>query len=393
MPITSPLPTFVAFRRDFPDASTAEGAGEWLAAACLVDQVVATPAASRADAFLELRAALDRALGSAGADDVASLSADLRDLVGRIEDARALNLALAVASRWLAMDALPAIERGRLRAMTGRIHRQMGSTEQAAAAYDEVERIARRERSPELAARARIGWAVLAELRGNYPEQRRWFTEAAAAATEAGDPYLAAISHHALVHSAFLAGEHDVAIAHAWRAIETTRDSGAAVTESLIVTAQLFVELGFVDIALRGFALALRHDPPLRLRLPALGGVATAAARLGRRHLLDRAASGIERLDADTRGFEYIRAGALLELAEALEAAGSRVRAAAARGRALDLARPRGYHELVHRAEAAAAAPAVKPARTSTPVLSPESERIVRAVDALAPADQVLAAI
>lgn len=404
MPLASPLPALVAFGRDFagePSPAAAPLAGDWLAVACQVEQLVRLPAAPSVPPLDDLALALGRALGEAGAPSDATtfdrLSPRVRAVAMAIEDAGALHLAHALVFRWMESSGLSDLEVGRCRALLGRILRQLGATEQALASYGAAEALGRRAALPELTARAYIGYAVLAQLRGNYPEHDRWFAQALDAATAARDATLIAQVRHGMTARAVAIGDFDAAMAHAWQAYLYTRDDRLTGAESLLNLTQLLTDQGYHRAALSGYATVLGGEPPLRIRLPALGGLATAAAHLGLRALYGRAADEIERLDRETEGYSYIRGLALLELWSALRQAGEWQRAEATRLRLLEIATTHRYHELVLRAEAPPSMPTtpaagVRPPATVRAIVAPESTRIIRDVEELVAPDAILSA-
>jgi len=404
MPLASPLPALVAFGRDFagePALDAAPLAGDWLAVACQVEQLARHTAAAP---LAELTLALGRALGETSApgdDDDAHtpdrLSPRVRGVAMAIEDAGALHLAHTLVFRWLGVAGLSELEVGRCRALLGRLLRQLGAAEQAHASYEAVEAIGRRAALPELIARAYIGYAVLAQLRGNYPEHDRWFALALDAATAAGDTALVAQVRHGLTARAVAVGDFDAAMAHAWQAYVLTRDDRLMGAESLLNLTQLLADQGHHRAALSGYAAVLGGDPPLRIRLPALGGLATAAAHLGLRELYRRAADEIERLDRETEGYAFIRGLALLELWNALLQADEQQRAETTRLRLLELATAHRYHELVLRAESPPPTSVARDAGVHAPAAgraggAPESTRIIRDVEELVAPDAILAA-
>lgn len=403
MPLASPLPALVAFGRDFagePSRDAPPLAGEWLAVVCQVEQLARHPAVPT---FRDLALALDRALGEASAPEDATaptadrLSPRLRAVAAAIEDAGALHLAHTLVYRWLSLDGLSELEVGRCRALLGRLLRQLGAVEQALACYEATETIGRRAALPELTARAYIGYAVLAQLRGNYPEHDRWFALALDAATAAGDATLVAQVRLGMTARAVAVGDFDAAMAHAWQAYEYTRNDPLAGAESLLNLTQLLADQGHHRAALSGYASVLAGDPPLRIRLPALGGLATAAAHLGLRELYGRAADEIERLDRETEGYAYIRGLALLELWTALRQAGERERAEAIRLRLLEIATAHRYHELVLRAESPPPMSSQRDTGVHSPAAgraaaAPESTRIIRDVEELVAPDAILSA-
>jgi tetratricopeptide (TPR) repeat protein len=256
-----------------------------------------------------------------------------------------------------------------------------GALETAREHYRRVEVLGRVSRNPELRVRAWIGYAVLARLRGNYPDMRKWSAQAAATADRTGLVELGSLAYHSLMVSAAVGGDLNAALVYGWRAYQEASGNVAIEAEALHSLSQFLLECGQPEAALRGFAAALERQPAARIALPALGGMALAAAALGYRSLVLATRARTERaIEAAAPPYEC--AGVLLELSQALAAIGEAAAAAACRARSLEIAERHAYHEIVHRLNALRAAPACVGAEAPH-VLDPNGTEVARAVASL----------
>jgi hypothetical protein len=137
-------------------------------------------------------------------------------------------------------------------------------------------------------------------------------------------------------------GDYAGALAHGWTAFRTTQGDRVREAEMLLNLAQLLVEVGEHHAALTGFVAALERDPPVRITLPAWGGVATSASYLGEQRIVRVAADHIQRITM-VPGLEYARTFALAEAALGLERLG--LDSTAPRQAALSLADKYRFHE------------------------------------------------
>jgi hypothetical protein len=305
----------------------------------------------------------------------------IRLLCEQIEDAGAIHLADALVSAYLLSgDAVDPLERGRVAALRARLAWKRGDHATAFQRYRRVLAIPRRIGSAELEVRAEVGFAVVARLRGNYPASRRAARRAVSLGKMHGLPRLAALGHQSLMIAAVVAGDLDTALHHSWLAYGDVRGDAADEAARLVDTAQLFLIAGHVEIATAGFAAALERPLPDRIRLPALGGAALAAARHGDASTARRLASTVRRTINDDI-LPYASVVARLDIAEALATIGRTDAAEPFRHEAEMVAIAHDYHELVHRARhplATAESPA-----TARP-LAPVTLEIGAAVRALA---------
>jgi len=370
-----PQPAFVAYRRDserLPHAPAVEGllVGV-LTFARLFESIAAQATASRGEPEAEPGDAPDLPLDVAHEQTVrtlvyehellgdatrggqiparvrtfAELGALTRRIANRAEQAGALDLANSLLFELERVsDRLPAVERGRVLAQRARVARKANAHEAALELYKRVATLGRTLDSGELRARARIGFGVLAQFRGNLPLAARHFLTAARDAKRAGAVDVLRLAHYGQMSIAARRGDFSSALVHGWHAFRDAVGNSEAEADMLANLAQLAFDVGRTDAALAGFTAALARRPGPRIALPTLGGAARAAATLGRGDLLERYAREIDAYCTDER-FAYSIASALLELALALSsqdiaAAHDRVTAG------LLLTAKHGFHEV-----------------------------------------------
>ncbi|MES2178264.1 MAG: hypothetical protein V4550_10395 [Gemmatimonadota bacterium] len=279
----------------------------------------------------------------------AAVAAVLRAAASLLEDTEALRFAnalLFLADRVLGADA-GVIEQGRILAQRARVARKIGDQKASMTLYGLVRDMAEREASPELHARAHVGFAVLARARGNIP----LMTEHARAALEYGVrsqlPELLAMGHRSMMLASAAVGKLDDAVLHAWGEYSVFRGDPAREVNALLTVAQAVLDYGEPAIALRAFAVVLRRPLPKRAELPCLGGAAVAAAKVGERRLVARIVRRIDDLTASTgHPFDSLssRAEAVMALT-ILRDATAEVR----RQAVLEEAEAAGFHEIAYR--------------------------------------------
>jgi tetratricopeptide (TPR) repeat protein len=395
-PALAPRPPLAAYRDDV--ARRGGGAfgpsdATWLSVATILSHVVAMPGGERPSLLATLREVLrdDPVLGrtldgapaeAAGAEELDAVSPVVRAVVCHMEDDGAWGLAYSTLS--ILVDASPrlsALERGRVLAQMARVAWKAGALETARDQYRRVEVLGRATRSVELRVRAWVGYSILARLRGNYPEVRKWATRAAEEADRAQLASLGSLAYHSLMVSAGVAGDFNGALIYGWRAFEGAAGDPRREAEMLLNLSQLLYEVGQPEAALHGFSAALVREPVTRLGLPALGGLALAASVLGDAARVRAARALAERLIA-TGGMPYESASTLVELAEALARIGDADASAECRGRAREIAARHGYHELTHRLDRLG--PASPAAQPRGHVLHPNATAVARAITSLA---------
>ena len=266
-------------------------------------------------------------------------------------EAGALQTARTILSEMLLADeSLTTRERGRLLAQRARVDGRSGALRDAADQYREVARLGRIHRDAELRARAYIGMGSLAQMRGNYPEQQRWATRAAHAADRYGFRQLSRFAHEALMITLGLQRRFEEALAHARKAYSAARGRWPDEIEVLNNFGQLLMDAGHPELAGAVFRTVVKQTLPVRLALPAIGGLAMAAARTRDVARVDWAAQRVQDLAAALT-LPYSWAAAALECAAALEAVGRSIESRALLERATTIAREHGYHEITIKAE------------------------------------------
>ncbi|HKN67832.1 MAG TPA: hypothetical protein VJW73_16225 [Gemmatimonadaceae bacterium] len=286
--------------------------------------------------------------------DLGAFSSATRALAARMEDAGALALADTALQMLLLVrvdaEGIEIEEQGRVIAHRARIARQGGDVELSLEQYRNVERIARITRSDDLYARAWIGFAVLAMVRGNYPESAEWFAQAATAADKAGDRDLSRNAHHGSLIAAAKRDDFDDALRHGWLAFRYSIGDAQLEAEALSNLGGVMLQARAYRPAAAAFDAALRRNPPARLAIPALGGAIVTAARLGD---ADRARERYATLAryAAASDYQWELTDALIEAATALFLLGDAAEAERVRARALELASEGKFHELEFRAE------------------------------------------
>jgi tetratricopeptide (TPR) repeat protein len=392
-----PRPPLSAYREDLARRGGVEAFGPsdatWLSVATILSHAVDVPTESRAPLAVTLREVVDGdpalrdLLGASEPEPPADFELDgvspiVRAIVERMEDDGALNLAYSVLSTLAEADLrLSVLERGRVLAQLGRVAWKAGALDTAREQYRRAEVLGRTARIPELRVRAWVGYSVVARLRGNYPEVRKWAARGAHEAERAGLTALASLAYHNLMISAAVAGDLNGALVYGWRAFEHALGDSAREADMLANISQYLLVSGHPDVAIHGFAATLARCPTARVALPALGGMALAACALGNadrvRAIRARAESLIE-----TVGLPYESASTLLELSEALATVGDARGAAECQSRAVEIAGRQGYHELTHRSEAVEAE--ARPFQADAPhALDPQAAAVARAVASL----------
>jgi len=220
-PVLAPRPPLAAYRDDLARrgrSTFGPSDATWLSVATILSHAVAVPPEDRPPLPEAVREVLrdDPALGrvleeaAAGAvpgDGLNAVTPLVRAIVAEMEDEGAWGLAYSTLSILLdAQPPLTVIERGRVLAQLGRVSWKAGALDTARDQYRRVEVLARAARSAELRVRAWTGYSILARLRGNYPEVRKWAGRAAEDADRAGLPALGPLAYHSLMISAGVAG-------------------------------------------------------------------------------------------------------------------------------------------------------------------------------------------
>ena len=130
--------------------------------------------------------------------------------------------------------------------------------------------------------------------------------------------------------------------------------------EALTNLAQLCLDAGCPAAALKGYAAILGRAASPRVVLSALGGAAIAAARSGDKAVLTRVESEIVKR-VGSSGLLYENAQAHYHLAQAYGAIGDTKRRDEHLDRTRQLAKARGFFELLHKADSDAMGRATEP--------------------------------
>ncbi|MEX2154932.1 MAG: hypothetical protein WD825_16435 [Gemmatimonadaceae bacterium] len=304
-------------------------------------------------------------------------------LADLIHDAGALHLA-AIMLDDLAFAApdLSMLERGRILALRARVDRKMGRLDDAVDRYQYIAALGKRARSPELEARAEVGLAAVAQLRGNLPDLRSHSRRAAELSEANAYSNLARLAQQGLTMAAAKTGEYDEALIAGWKVVQLSNGDALLEAEALQNLGQLMLEAGHTAVARASFAAVMTRPAPPHVLLPALGGLALASARLGGEATVEWCVREAWRALGSTVP-RYELAAALLECAVALSTFGRHADSERYRRAALDIAQGNGFHELVFGAadlEKAGAAPAANP-----PSFRPSAAAVARELSALEP--------
>jgi tetratricopeptide (TPR) repeat protein len=225
-----------------------------------------------------------------------------------------------------------------------------GALDVASERYRRVAAAARRLRSDELRVRAWIGESIVARLRGNYPASRSHGGKAAGLAEQAGFRRLASVAHQSLMVSICVAGDYEAAIGHGWQAFLYAAGNDPMECAALGNLGQVLLEAGHPETATSAFRAVLRRQPLPRIVLPALSGLALAAARCGRDSTVEQVRGELlVRMQAGAT--PYDTATVMLDLARAYATIGDTQQARGYRQHALELALAHGFHEIQHHAD------------------------------------------
>lgn len=338
-------PPLEAYRRDVARLASAKAFGphdgEWLAASLVLQRYANASPADRQ------KLAGDLAVHLAVGDEITVCDAALR-VAFAIEKSGALHLAAS----WLALlEQVISPERpvqlGRVLTARARLMRKFGDLAGSREMYEEIERMGQVHAEPELTARAWLGYALIHQGRGNHPESRRWFAAAALVADDNGCKRMSYHAHLGLQTAALIARDFDAALREGWRAFALAGGDPEFEAECLTNLSQVLYECGEYRTALRGFAACVAKSAYVDTLVPALGGVASAAARLGRPNIVDAAARRLEPLLAVSSPLAI--AQVLIELSDANLVLGRHDLAQNFRDRASVVAEAGGFHEFIYR--------------------------------------------
>jgi len=365
----TPLPALGAFRQDLgPALATASPAdARWLQVVTLLQSAADVPAQARAG-ILEVVADLadaDSTMDGARIPLPVTLRAELPPTIElalrsaiAMEDAARFQLAYSSYDALLRVivsqvpDAAARAEvQGVLLALQGRTARQLGDGHAARERYTMAERLGRERRDGAILARAWVGYGILAQIRGNMPEARKWFMQTLAERGAMRESLQ--VAHQALMVAAASAADYTTAAEHGWAAYELAADHDDAAA-ALCDLSELMRLSGRPTLALRGFSSALlRSSAAPRRRLPALGGAALSAAegldRATASGLVEQFRGEVETILSRTN-LPFAEAGVLADLGDAFAELGNAELAQAYRGRLVELAERFGFFELLYRA-------------------------------------------
>jgi tetratricopeptide (TPR) repeat protein len=289
-------------------------------------------------------------IGLTELDDPVAISALTREIAHDAEQRGALHQAFTMLGALDVMrEAMGTLEQGRVLAQRARIARKADAPEVAHTLYLAVKRLGRAAHSPELLARAYVGFGVLAQVRGNYPAARRNYASAVREADRSGIRELSRTANHGSMVVAAKAGAFAAALVHGWRAFRDSGGDSDLEAEMLLNLAQLAFDLGDPKAALNGFTAALARTSLDRLALPALGGAARSAAALGDVPVLLAVENRLsERFN--TTVLSYPGASASLDIALAHASVRKEGTARREAREAMRIARQHAFHELEHEA-------------------------------------------
>ncbi len=342
-------------------ASLADDDGSWLHVGALLEHAAILPEDERLPYLQIVARTVKRGIGddlwrtghrtdSPQLRDDGSLESRMRVFCEIIEDAGALELSDAILCAYLAADtSLAAVEYGRVEAVRARLAWKRGELDVAEGRYRRVAMMARDTKSDELRVRAWIGRAIIARHRGNYPASRRYGQNAIVLAERSGLHRLASVAHHTVMVAAGVGKEFESAVEHGWQAFlsadgDVTLESGA-----LGNVGQLFLDAGHPETAMAAFRAVLARRASDRIRVPALGGLAIAAARLDLPDIAYMATDDVlDRFSANAGVSAYDTASTLVDLTCAYLALGEEARAEEFRAKAHAIAVSKGFHEIVH---------------------------------------------
>ena len=378
-----------AYHRDLVRRNTAPALmrqeASWVAFAFAVDRASLLPAlrASLPDRLRAIEVQQPHGAGLPAEATAPALAAFIRRIVQVLEDGGALHLAYScLAAARVAVPECGELEAGRMLGQRARIAWKIGELDLAREHYSVVELHGRLNTLHELTARAWVGYAILAQLRGNYPQVRRWSSRAMAAAERHGLPEVGALAHQVAMSAASVAGDLSAALVHGWSAFRGVAGDPEREADVLLNLSELLLRAGRPENAAHGFASVLVRKPSGRIALPALGGLALACAACSDGPGVRSARAQADSLIADA-GLPFQAASALLELSRALAGVGDGQDAAECRQRATTLATRYGYHEIAHRIERLEERADAPIARAVPHALASEAEDVAHAVTSL----------
>ncbi|MGE5101252.1 MAG: hypothetical protein ACM3SX_14795 [Deltaproteobacteria bacterium] len=306
-------------------------------------------------------------------------------LAKAIADAGALRLAGVLLDALFRADpSLNDVQRGRIFGQRARVAWLAGEIEDARARYAFVESLGRRSRSPELKIRAWIGFAALAQMRGNFPAMRTFARRAARVADREQLGALSRTAHYGVVVAAAADQRYDEALIEGWKVYRLSIGDAIDEAGALQTIGQVLLSSGHAAVAAIAFSAVCSRPLPARILLPALGGLAMASASAGNEATMEWAVAEVRGMRR-TAAPRYAVTSAILECARALEIVGRRQEAIALANESQVLAKRYGFHEIELRAEAMLQAKE-KPEPSNAPAtLTRRIASVVREISSLEP--------
>ena len=345
-------------------ASGAEGEGReggWIAVANLLEHASLAAGVEGGDPASPLVAAIEIAREMLG-DELIRRRGDREwpnhrfaaDAVLLLSDeayeADALQTALAMVTALDGADrSLLPVQRGRLLARRARILSRLGRVDGARDHFVAIERLGRQANSDELRARAWLGLASVAQMRGNYPAMETFARRALRISRRAGLSFIERYARLGLTIAAGAAHDFDTALFHGWAVYHASMGQPLEEGEILQTFGQLMVEARHFDEARAAFGAVVSRVLPARIIVPALGGLALSAAETNRPATVRWVATQLRALKA-AGAPGYILSLALLECGIALARVGLSEASDGLRAEATAIAAEHGFHEVTIRA-------------------------------------------
>jgi tetratricopeptide (TPR) repeat protein len=269
-----------------------------------------------------------------------------------IADVGAFRLAAVLLDALLRADtSLNAVPRGRILAQRARVAWLSGEIEEARARYALVESLGRQAYSSELKVRAWIGYTALAQMRGNFPEMRRYAHRAIRLADRENMRALSRTAHFGLLVAASAGRQFDEALTEGWKVYSLSLGDPIDEAGALQNIGQVLLESGHSAAAESAFSAVCARPLPAKILLPALGGLAMASAAAGHEATMEWSVREIHSMHR-TAAPRYAVALAIFDCARALEIVGRGSEAGSLATESLALAKRYGFHEIEIRAEA-----------------------------------------
>lgn len=243
----------------------------------------------------------------------------------RMESAGALTLAFStLASARRVWDTTDPASAGAAIFRQARICRTSGATPAAENFYTYLFSFARRHRLPELRGRALVGLGIIRTLSGDSDAAFRWYAKARTAS--AHHPVVVAVSYHGEMAAALAQADFSRALVAGSRALETGKLGSYDEAGLMVNMASIALRAERPRAALAAVIRALRKSKHARVRLTAYSKGAMAAARLGRRALVEKFAARLV-ATAASANFPLDELEARSELAVAFAHAGETAKA------------------------------------------------------------------